>query len=33
VKFVLTEGQKFVSESGYISLSKAKIQEEFKKVD
>ena len=33
VKFVLTEGQKSVGESGYISLSKAKIQEEFKKVD
>jgi phosphate transport system substrate-binding protein len=33
VKYVLTTGQKFVDENGYIALSKAKIQEELKKVD
>ncbi|MDR3695017.1 substrate-binding domain-containing protein [Mucilaginibacter sp.] len=33
VKFVLTTGQKDVDESGYIALSKAKIQEELKKVE
>jgi phosphate transport system substrate-binding protein len=33
VKYVLTDGQKLVGESGYISLSKAKIQEELRKVE
>ena len=33
VKYVLTTGQKFVDENGYIALSPAKIQEELKKVD
>jgi phosphate transport system substrate-binding protein len=33
VKFVLTAGQKDVDENGYIALSKAKIQEELKKVN
>lgn len=33
VKYVLSDGQKFVEENGYIALSKAKIQEELKKVD
>ncbi len=33
VKYVLTTGQKFVSENGYIALSGAKLQGELKKVD
>lgn len=33
VKFVLTEGQQFVDENGYIALSKQKIAEELKKVN
>ncbi|HTE00241.1 MAG TPA: substrate-binding domain-containing protein [Mucilaginibacter sp.] len=33
VKFVLTEGQKYVDENGYIALSKEKIAEELKKVN
>lgn len=33
VKYVLTTGQAFVDENGYIQLSKAKIQEELKKVE
>lgn len=33
VKFVLTTGQKDVDQNGYIALSKAKIQEELKKVE
>jgi len=33
VKYVLTTGQKDVDENGYIALSKAKIQEELKKVN
>jgi phosphate transport system substrate-binding protein len=33
VKYVLTTGQKFIDENGYIALSKAKLQEELKKVD
>ena len=33
VKYVLTDGQKFVEENGYIKLSKQKLQEEAKKVD
>jgi phosphate transport system substrate-binding protein len=33
VKFVLTEGQKYVDENGYITLSKQKIAEELKKVN
>jgi phosphate transport system substrate-binding protein len=33
VKYVLTSGQKFVDENGYIALSKTKIQEELRKVD
>jgi phosphate transport system substrate-binding protein len=33
VKYVLTAGQKDVSENGYIALSKAKVQEELKKVN
>jgi phosphate transport system substrate-binding protein len=33
VKFVLTEGQKYVEENGYIPLSKRKIAEELKKVN
>jgi phosphate transport system substrate-binding protein len=33
VKYVLTAGQKFVDENGYIPLSKTKIQEELKKAD
>jgi len=33
VKYVLTDGQKFVDENGYIQLSKAKLQEELKKVN
>ena len=32
VKYVLTDGQKFVDESGYIRLSKQKITEELKKL-
>jgi phosphate transport system substrate-binding protein len=33
VKYVLTTGQKFIDENGYIALSKIKIQEELKKVE
>ncbi len=33
VKYVLTTGQKFVDENGYIALSKTKLQDELKKVD
>ncbi len=33
VKYALTTGQKFVDETGYIALSKTKIQEELKKVE
>jgi phosphate transport system substrate-binding protein len=33
VKYVLTGGQQFVDENGYIPLSKAKLQEELKKVN
>ena len=33
VKYVLTDGQKFVDENGYIALSAAKLQEELKKVN
>jgi phosphate transport system substrate-binding protein len=33
VKYVLTTGQKFVDENGYIALSRVKIQEELKKVN
>src|ERR1700744_3189781 len=33
VKYVLTEGQKYVDENGYIVLSKQKIAEELKKVN
>jgi phosphate transport system substrate-binding protein len=33
VKYVLTTGQKFVNENGYIPLSKTKLQEELKKVE
>jgi phosphate transport system substrate-binding protein len=33
VKYVLTTGQKFVSENGYIALSPTKLQEELKKVN
>ena len=33
VKYVLTTGQKYVSENGYIALSPTKLQEELKKVN
>ncbi|MFI5139491.1 MAG: PstS family phosphate ABC transporter substrate-binding protein [Sphingobacteriales bacterium] len=33
VKYVLTTGQKFVNENGYITLSKTKLQEELRKVE
>ncbi|MDB5025964.1 MAG: phosphate transporter substrate-binding protein [Mucilaginibacter sp.] len=33
VKYVLTDGQKYVDENGYIALSKQKIAEELKKVN
>jgi len=33
VKYVLTAGQQYVGESGYIPLSKTKLQEELKKVE
>ncbi|MGZ3754635.1 MAG: PstS family phosphate ABC transporter substrate-binding protein [Mucilaginibacter sp.] len=33
VKYVLTDGQKFVDENGYIKLSKQKLQEEAKRVE
>ena len=33
VKYVLTDGQKFIEENGYIALSKPKIKEELKKVN
>lgn len=33
VKYVLTTGQKFVDENGYIALPGAKLQEELKKVN
>jgi phosphate transport system substrate-binding protein len=33
VKFVLSDGQKYVDENGYIALSKQKIGEELKKVN
>lgn len=33
VKYVLTEGQKYVDENGYIVLSKQKLSEELKKVN
>ena len=33
VKYVLTEGQKFVDENGYIVLSKQKLADELKKVN
>jgi len=33
VRYVLTTGQKFIDENGYISLSKAKIKEELRKVE
>jgi phosphate transport system substrate-binding protein len=32
-KYVLSAGQQFVAENGYIALSKAKLQEELKKVN
>ncbi|MBS1524501.1 MAG: phosphate ABC transporter substrate-binding protein, partial [Bacteroidetes bacterium] len=32
VKYVLTNGQKFVDEYGYIQLSKQKLAEELKKL-
>jgi len=33
VKYVLTDGQKFVADNGYIALSKTALQAEIKKVD
>ncbi|MDB5154874.1 MAG: phosphate transporter substrate-binding protein [Mucilaginibacter sp.] len=33
VKYVLTDGQKYVDENGYIALSKQKLAEELKKVN
>jgi len=33
VKYVLTDGQKFVSDNGYINLSKTTLQGELKKVE
>jgi len=33
IKWVLTDGQKFVGEAGYISLPKEKIEAEFKKLE
>jgi phosphate transport system substrate-binding protein len=33
VKYVLTDGQKYVESNGYIGLSKQKLQEELKKVE
>jgi phosphate transport system substrate-binding protein len=33
LKYVLTTGQKFVDENGYIALSKTKLQEELHKVE
>ena len=33
VKWVLTEGQQYVSESGYIKLPEDKIQEELEKLE
>lgn len=33
VKFVLSDGQKYVDENGYIALSKQKIAEELKKIN
>jgi phosphate transport system substrate-binding protein len=33
VKYVLSDGQKFVEENGYIALSNSKIKEELKKVN
>ena len=33
VKYVLTDGQKFIEENGYIGLSKKKLAEELKKVN
>jgi phosphate transport system substrate-binding protein len=33
VKYVLTGGQKYIDENGYIALSKQKLQEELKKVE
>ena len=33
IEWVLTEGQKFVAEAGYINLSQEKIQEELKKLE
>jgi len=33
VKYVITDGQKFVDENGYIVLSKQKLTEELKKVN
>jgi phosphate transport system substrate-binding protein len=33
VRYVLTAGQKYIDENGYIALSKVKIQEELKKVN
>ncbi|MGN6638743.1 MAG: PstS family phosphate ABC transporter substrate-binding protein [Mucilaginibacter sp.] len=33
VKYVLTDGQKYIDENGYIKLSKQKIAEELKKVN
>jgi len=32
LRWVLTEGQKYVNESGYITLSKEKISEELKRI-
>ena len=33
IKWVLTDGQKFIPESGYINLTETKIAEELKKLE
>ena len=33
IKWVLTDGQKYVPETGYINLSEAKLQEQLKKLE
>jgi phosphate transport system substrate-binding protein len=33
IRWVLTDGQKYVSETGYINLSQTKLQEQLKKLE
>jgi len=33
IQWILTDGQRYIPESGYISLTEEKIQQELKKLD